>query len=68
MDDLDPVARLRLLIEQAAELDALADIAASRGLATPGVDALLLWNDSFSMYLKPACRVFRSSSFWVRAI
>jgi len=41
MDDLDPVARLRLLIEQAAELDALASIAAALGIATPGVDALL---------------------------
>ena len=41
MDDLDPVARLRLLIEQAAELDTLASIAAALGIATPGVDALL---------------------------
>ena len=41
MDDLDPVARLHLLIEQAAELDALASIAAALGIATPGVDALL---------------------------
>jgi len=41
VDDLDPVARLRLLIEQAAELDALASIAAALGIATPGVDALL---------------------------
>ena len=28
----------------------------------------VLWNDSFSIYLKPACRVFNSSSFWVRAM
>ena len=41
MDDLDPVARLRLLIEQASELDTLASIAAELGIATPGVDALL---------------------------
>ena len=41
MDAVDPVAQLHQLIERAAELDALADIAASRGLSTPGVDALL---------------------------
>ena len=28
----------------------------------------VLWNDSFSMYLKPACSVLSSSPSWVRAM
>lgn len=41
MDDLDPAAELETWIGRVASLDALLDIAASRGVDMPGASALL---------------------------
>lgn len=41
MPDLDPATKLAAITEQAATLDALLDIAESRGVDVPGIAALL---------------------------